>query len=162
MKEYEVVNGTSYHIDTPKLVIDVLEHVRHSGQRVRLFYGDTDTGASWCDEYDIIGTIGRSTGRVSIPLMIASRRSLGGPAILDHCIVKIIDVASKRVLYQHPKFHQPNYTIGEPPERIGNDVMAEYGYVEGVYADGENVANFKKHGQAERWVQFMTGHRMSK
>lgn len=158
MSEYTVVNGTSYHIDTPKLVIDVLEQARQSGRRIRLYYGDVETGRSWGDEYDIIGKIGRSCGSIKVPLMIYSRRSMGGLAFLDHCIVKAVDVASKRVLYQHPSFNQPEYTLGAMPENIGDMT----GYTAFVYAGGQNVANFKSHDAAHRWIGFMTGQRMSK
>jgi hypothetical protein len=36
------------------------------------------------------------------------------------------------------------------------------GYAETVLTDGKVHARFKKPGQAQRWVQFMNGERMSK
>lgn len=101
-KQYKVVNGISFDARTPDKVCNIL--ARHCGgrnQRVRIFLGDTTTGKDWCEVYDTIGYIGRSTGTVKIPLMVATARSLGGGAILDHCIVKI--TIDKETVYQHPK-----------------------------------------------------------
>ena len=115
MTEYNVVNGTSYHVDTPKKVIDVLEKARLSREcasesmpyRLRIYLGDTKTGRDWEEIYDVTGYIGRSTGTIKIPLLVHNSRSTGGPGMLDHCIVKIRH-ANKRtggVLYQHSKYH---------------------------------------------------------
>lgn len=102
-----VVNGTTYHTNTPQAVIDVLERARQTGQRLRLYYGDAATGRDWRQVYDVTGTIGRSCGSIKIPLMIANRRSSGGPGILDHCIVKITTTKKPyTVLYVHSTYHQ--------------------------------------------------------
>jgi len=164
MTDYKksTLTGISYSVNTPDDVVAVLDRYYHADRRLRVFYGDKVTGKCWGDEYNTIGAIGRSTGKYQIPLMIANSRSLGGGAVLDDCIVKIMDVQTKRVLYQHPTFNQPAYTIAPPPEKIGNADMAADGYTHGVYADGENIANFKSIVQAARWVKFMIGERMAK
>ena len=61
----------------------------HSKARIRIWYGDTATGVSWLEEYDTIGTIGRSGGQVKIPLLLKNARSSGGGGILCHCIIRI-------------------------------------------------------------------------
>jgi len=160
---YKVIGGTAFHIDTPDRVVDILTAAIQARRqyRLRLFLGDPTTGRDWGKEdYCSIGYIGRSTGRIKIPLCVYNQRSMGGPALLDDKIVKIVDVQSKRVLYQHPAYHQPTYTVGKPPEKIGNVTMEEY--QAGVYADGENVANFKTERQANHWIAFMRGERMRK
>src|SRR5258705_2175792 len=90
-QKYKVVNGTYYDERTSDNVIASLECARNNGTRIILEYGDTQTGQGWGDMYDITGTIGRSTGPIKIPLLIHNRQSMGGPAILDHCIVSIVD-----------------------------------------------------------------------
>lgn len=168
-----IVNGTTYNDNTPREAIAILERYRGTARRVRVFYGDTDRpdfrevhgrepepGKDWGEEYDVVGRIGRSGGPVAIPLIIANRRSLGGPGLLDDCIVRIM--VDGRELYRHPQYHQPQYTIGQPPEAIGGENMRAAGYVAGVYADGQNVANFKSERSARRWVDFMTGKRRGK
>lgn len=82
-------SGTAYHIETDDELVRILENIRHDGTRVTLDYGDVKTGESWGEQYDITGTLSRSTGRIKIPILIHNSRSFGGGAILDHCIIGI-------------------------------------------------------------------------
>ena len=90
---------------TPKKIKVLLETLYETQQRVRFHWGDIKTGKDWGDIYDVSGRIGRSTGINKIPLLIHNRRSLGGGAILTHCIVKITSSLGKHLIYQHPKYH---------------------------------------------------------
>ena len=105
-KQYQVINGTSYDMRTRQNVINVLETVRREHIRIRVHYGDISTGKDWNDKYNVTGYVGRSTGSIKIPLLIYNERSYGGDSILDHCIVKITESKGKRVLYQHPLYHE--------------------------------------------------------
>ena len=67
--KYQVINGTSFHMETDNAVIQVLcdaldtrGHGR-SSRRLRLYYGDVETGRDWEEVYEVTGYIGRSTGR---------------------------------------------------------------------------------------------------
>jgi hypothetical protein len=149
---YKIINGTAYYENTPDKVVNTLENARKYNERIRVFYGDRETGRDWKEEYDIIGYIGRSIGRIKIPLLIANSRSMGGGGILCDCIVKI--TIDKRIVYKHP-----DYYLGELT--LTRDNLPE-GYIEGVNIDGERHANFRKEGQTERWIEFMKGERNSK
>lgn len=107
------VQGTTYHDDTPQEVIRILECARLAkfalyGQpyRLRLFYGDAKTGQAWGDVET--GYIGRSMGPVRIPIVRYNCLSVGGPGILDNCIVRIEKARKEHgqtvVLYQHPGY----------------------------------------------------------
>lgn len=85
----KTVNGTSYHDDTPEECIKALESARKLGFRIHLDYGCTKTGRSWNEQYEVAGYIGRSLGPQKVPLLIYNKRSIGGGAILDHCILSI-------------------------------------------------------------------------
>ena len=100
-----------------------------------------------------MGYISRSMGTSKVPLLVYNRQSMGGGALLCNCIVKAVDVESKRVLYQHPDYHQPAYTIE-------TNLAESLPYR--VCANDKNVANFKSAKAASNWVLFMTGKRMSK
>ena len=76
--EYKVVNGTSYHINTHSTIVDILERARQNRTRIILDYGDTETGQSWGERFDICGYVGRSTGQSKIPLLVYNSRSLDG------------------------------------------------------------------------------------
>ena len=112
-EKYNIVNGTAYNKKTPKGVIDALELARTNNIKIKIYYGDVKTGRDWVEEYDTIGTIGRSTGTYKVPLLIKTSRSYGGGAILDSSIVKIVDFKTKEVLYKNSKYKKPNIEIVE-------------------------------------------------
>jgi hypothetical protein len=149
VKSYRIVNGTHYHQDTPATVIDVLEQARKAGIRIRVSYGDGETGRDWLDECDVEGRISRSMGPVKVPILLARRTSIGGPALLEHCIVRIRQTGKNgRVLYRHPQHHLPTFTVRP---------SSEANYEAEVLADGQVHARFKTTAQADRWLAKMTG-----
>jgi len=141
IKYQKIDNDTCYHVDTNDSVINNLEAAKSSQARIRVFYGDTKTGLDWNEEHDVLGYIGQSTGNIKIPLLVNNSRSLGGPALLDHCIVKIM--LGHTVTYQHEKYHSLPFTVK------GNE----------VYRDNKKIARFKTSKQAENYKLFMEGKR---
>ena len=143
--------GTWFDPDTPAKVRYILERYRKSGQALRVFYGDTKTGRGWYEEYDVVGGIGRSTGAMKIPLLVPDGE-FGGPGLLDRCIVRMMDVRTRKELYWHPQYHQGEMEIRPATCRAP--------YTHGVWIDGQNHANFRSYGSAAQWVAFMTGNCM--
>jgi len=97
-------NGTHYCSTTPPKIVSILEDARlaregGAGYRLRIHYGDTATGRLWGDTDE--GFIGRSTGKMKIPLILPLRSSTGGGGILVNSIVKIEHANKKNggVLY---------------------------------------------------------------
>ena len=138
-KVYKVSeSGTYYSNETPDGVIRVLESLRGTSQRVKIYLGDRETGRDWMEEDSKIGKIGRSSGQIKIPILLSNVQSTGGGSILDDCIVKIVTSPSSsvRVLYQHPRYHQPEMKITDEglegrPEythtlRIGGEVYSRH------------------------------------
>lgn len=105
MKSYKVVNGTYYDKNTPDEVIRVLENARKSGQRVRVFYGNTITGQDWGEDCDTMGYVDRSYGEVRVPILVKTKRSGYGAPLLANHIVKI--TINKRTFYCHPNYRYP-------------------------------------------------------
>lgn len=69
-----------------------------------------DRHIDWNEQFDVTGYVGRSTGPIKVPLLIHNRRSLGGPAILDHCIIGVRETGKDgRLLYQ---LRRPITTLG--------------------------------------------------
>ena len=134
----------------------VLSSLVHSGRRVRVWYGDTETGRSWNEEYEVTGTIGRSTGKIAIPLLIKNSRSYGG-ALLDDCIVRIDDIKEKRTIYKAYNFHVEDMKVyaifGDANYK---DQVAKLSEDSGEW---EVQANFKTEQQAHNYVAFMRGER---
>ena len=104
MKDYKVFNDTSFDSSTHQDVVNVLERCRQNRTRIKLDYGHVETGQSWGETSDVTGYVGRSGGSIKIPLLIYNKRSYGGGAILDHCIIQIKESRGGRVLYQHPNY----------------------------------------------------------
>ena len=106
-KNYKVFNGVYYSAETTDDIILLLDKLRREGTRVRFrcYWGNAETGEDWNEVYDVVGTIGLSTGTIKIPLLIHNQRSLGGSGILTYCIVKIETSKGKRLIYQHPNYH---------------------------------------------------------
>ena len=93
---YKIVNGTSYHEETPDAVIAILEKSRQEKMRLIITYVSESSSGDFLER----GYVGRSTGEIKIPLLIRTKRSLGGSAILDNHIFKIEDV-KRRLLYRY-------------------------------------------------------------
>ena len=138
--------GNSYLASTNPDVIDAIDSVMNKDIRIRFWYGDNNTGDSWVEENDTMGTVGRSTGDSKIPLLIKNIKSTGGSPILTHCIVKIVDITYKKVLYVHPKFTLPAI-----------EVFQNY-----VMVDNKIHANCKSFEEATKLAKFLKGDRNSK
>lgn len=107
---YKIINSTAYHTSTPDVVVDIIEAARNDPRntRLRFCYGNVETGRDWGEVNNTTGYIGRSTGSIKISLLIPKSNSMGGPGLLDHCIVKIEQKdrdRSYREVYRHPKYH---------------------------------------------------------
>lgn len=153
----ELDDGSHYDIRTPERVVKALHQARTRQVRVRIFYGDTKTGEAWSEENDVTGRIGRSTGSVKVPLIINNRRSMGGPQILDHCIVGIVFRDRSNCLqwlYRHPTFNPGNWTYHSEDVHTGEKAH--------VCRDGKLHARFDNFKRAFHYYQFMMGERMGK
>ncbi len=153
MRAYKIVNGTSYDNRTPDRVMRVLEDARLNHMRLHISLGNTETGRDWLEEFESHGYIGRSTGSIKVPLLLANRSSTGGGALLDHCIVRIRESAGGRVIYQHRTYHHGTLEVRPKAEPInlsdGRVLTVD------VLRDGELHAAFEDMTQARRWFRKM-------
>ncbi len=159
IKELRVRGGfkdTWFSPNTPLAVQSVLEKARKHDTVIRVYLGDTDSGRCWNEENDVIGTVGRSTGLMKCPLLIAKGDS-GGGAILTNCIVKIQDAETGKTLYQHANFQLPEMTIAN----VTDAMLLNKGYTNEVLFDGKTQANFKNVGKAAAYIAFMSGECMT-
>lgn len=126
-----------------------------TGRRVRLWYGDRQTGESWNEEFDVLGRVGRSGGgRVREPILLLNSRSSGGPAILVGSLVRVDDVAARETLWSVANFHVDEMEI------VFCDRGDGLNY--GVKSGGKVLARFKDEVRARRWAAFMKGERYAK
>jgi hypothetical protein len=94
---------TWYDPETHPEVKRQLELARRGKYRLRLEYGDSETGQAW-DDRPNSGTISRSMGPLKVPLLIKNSRSMGGEPISTACIVRISETPGGRLLWQHPSY----------------------------------------------------------
>jgi hypothetical protein len=139
--------GMWFHPDTPRPVRKVLNEAFKHGFSIRIFYGDTVTGKDWLEECDVLGSIHQSSGILKVPILIDAG-SIGGPSILDHCIVRIVDVTTGQELYCHHNYHHGVFTLHE---------YYECNYEAEIRVDGETHARFKSMDDAYHWMAFMVG-----
>ena len=153
MKEYKTINGTSYDARTPDEVVAILENARQNRTRLHVSLGETEgpeAGNDWLEENMVHGFIGRSTGTIKIPLLVHNRRSLGGPGLLDYCIVWIRASAGGRVLWQHPDYYHGRLEIRQKAEPVslpdGRVLTVD------VLREGEVQAAFENMSNAGRYI----------
>ena len=146
---------TNFHKDTPKPLHALIDSARLTRQRVRFWYGDTVTGQSWHEENDVTGFIGRSTGPNHTPLLLRTKHSASGPALLDHCIIRM-DI-SKKTVYSHPQAD-----IGVWSVLPATQALVNKGYWWSLEVNGIIHANLPKLKQAFRLRDFMTGKRATR
>jgi hypothetical protein len=138
---------------TDPKVMKLLEQFRDDNRLIRIFLGDPKTGRDWCEENDVVGRIGRSTGSQKVPLLLAEEENWGG-AILTDCVLRIMD-ANDRELYRHPLYQEPKLGM----ELETDPQMLAQGYTWSVHRDGQIQARFKSSFEASEYVCFMTGKR---
>ena len=149
---YRKVGGIFYHLDTPDAVVAALERARACRWRVRLYYGDGITGKDWLEENDVEGYVANSIGPLKVPLLLHNRRSHGGCALLDQCLVKIRRTTGGGI-YQHPTYHTGTFTIRD----IEDGDLRESGYTHAVDVDGRNHGNFRSLKAARNYLRKMIG-----
>jgi hypothetical protein len=138
---------TYFQPGTDPKVAKALERCRRTCRKVRLMLGNLETGVPWLEEYDVVGTIGRSSGPLREPLLVEENDSFGLP-VLAHCALALIDWQTGKFLYRHPAYRVPNLTIQrqDDPKRPWE-----------VLHDDQVVARFKNIGKAGAYVAFMCG-----
>lgn len=143
---HKEVGGLYFHVNTPQEVCAEILRAFAADYRVRLFYGDRDSGVCWSDMYNVMGTVRCSTGPMRIPILVHNSTSSGGPAILTSSVVRMVRTSDKKVLYTHKAFEYVNHY-----EVKGAS----------VYHNGTLILNAPTPERAEKFKEFMLGHRFA-
>jgi hypothetical protein len=144
------LNETWHHPDALPEVSKIIDRCIKNGTRVRLFYGDTNTGHEWGEENDVLGTIRRTTGPLKSPIMIPKGEH-SGSKILEHCLLKIMDADTHSVLWVHKHYQTPAFAITE-------DHTPKLPFM--ATMNGQLKARFTSFAKAAAWVAFMSGECM--
>lgn len=146
-------DATFFDEGTDPEVQRILEETRLSRTRIRVYYGDPDTGRDWLEEHNVTGYVGRSTGTKKIPILVHNKKSLGGMGLLTHRILKIKTSKGGRVLYQHPLYQVPNLEVEKSLERGAIANPLPYAVIRDKQVV---VARFTSRSKAEHYVKKMT------
>jgi hypothetical protein len=146
----KIVNDTHYHDDTPDELIEELENARLNNLRVKFVYGKD--GKRWWETYDVSGFIGRSIEK--IPIILPTKRSIGGGTILTDCIIQLFVGHSQRYIDESMK-----------------DILNNYGYEIGYNKElkkfeldinnGEWISRHTTLLSAQRLKDFLIGERLA-
>lgn len=80
--------GLWFHPSTPEPLRNALASARACGRRVRLYYGDPDTGQCSLATTNNVGWIGRMSGSaLAYPMLMSSADAKAGLRILDSGVV---------------------------------------------------------------------------
>jgi hypothetical protein len=84
-------DGIWFHKDTRPEIAEALAAAHHSRSRVKITYkkGFGEIGGYSPVMEEVFCYVGKSTGAKPISLDIRTRRSIGGCALLTHCIEKV-------------------------------------------------------------------------
>lgn len=128
MEKYFQVRGTSFPVGTNPIVAEWLQtalergRLRRDAGRIRIYYGDAETGRGWNEEHDVRGKVGRSTGTYKVPLLLHNSRSTGGFAILCKSIVKL--VLDGQTVYTHRGYKAPVVEVHDTDVWIDGELYA--------------------------------------
>lgn len=111
--KYKQIGEFFFEEGTDEQVANVVNRMYQTKKRYKVYFGCVDTGKVYAEEYDTIGTVGKSTGQIKIPLMITRKGNMGGGALLPSLIVAVREMDTNYFIYKHSKFVEPTVEIKE-------------------------------------------------
>ncbi len=131
------------------VIIDKLLMAKANAARVRIFYGNRETGEDYCEEFGTMGYVGKSTGKLPILLLVPRSDSLGGEGILLSQVIRI--TIDKQNIYQCANYQLPEFRIRQ---------VANFKWVyrhDTATGKWVKTARFEDRRKAEQFIKFMRG-----
>lgn len=118
MEKYKQIKGVMFPVETPLEVCEVLLKCVGTGRRIRVFYGDLNTGEHDLRVYWLHMTKGKigcvqKSPKGTLELMANVKSVKGVP--IEGNIVKITE--DKKVLYSHANFNLGKLMVETTPKR---------------------------------------------
>lgn len=93
-------------VDDVRNVLTDIYHKRSlTSKRIRVWYGNVETGRAWNDMFNVCGYVGRNMDRYPRPTVMQFKSSIEGEVLATNKIVRIDIVESGETVYSHEKFH---------------------------------------------------------
>jgi hypothetical protein len=145
---FKLFNGVSYYFGTDDKVIHALQKAVDTGEIVRIWLGDPESGKAWTDTIGCVGTV-----LVSLPDRAGNRQPTlvapgleGGPTIMSQNVVRISTKGGD--LYRHESFDTGH--VSYQYEKDSN--LPHVVTIDGVFQD-----RFKTIVAAMRLIVFLEG-----
>lgn len=136
-------------MDTPALKIQkALTKAFKEGWKVRIFYGDTQTGRDWLEESNSIGYVKLHKHRAHF-ILLFKKQSAYGDVICVKNIVKILALNGE-VLYQHDAYHLDELVISQSKQ-------SGYSHEIVNLTIGGVLARFQSLEACQNWLKFIKG-----
>ena len=149
--EYKVCEGLFFKSCTSDQLVNIITYLYLTKDKVRLYYGNNETGEVSLDEYDLYGTIGKSTGIIKVPLLIPKINSISGSAISTSLIVGIARTKDKKFVYKANNFKLPVLKLSKSSvEGFTHEVSVLKGN------SYEVTARFRSLKSAERYMKLFS------
>lgn len=101
-------NGTCD--DVRNVLGEVYQKRSLKSTRLRIWYGNTETGRAWNDTFNVAGYIGRSASRHPQPVVQQFKSAMQGEVLSTDKIIRIDIVETGETVYRHKHFHVPAFT----------------------------------------------------
>lgn len=140
--------GLWFHPTSPEPLRNALASSRACGRKVRLYYGNPDSGECSLATTNNIGWIGRTSGAaLPYPMLMTSVEAKAGLRIFDSGVVRVQDLdSSGMVIYEHPNYHLPEMSVAEMPDACVVVVLSN-----------TQRLQFEGNEHYARWTKYMRG-----
>ena len=168
-KEYKVCNGTFYSAEALDGAILALEYARVNKIRIRIFYAyrtaeekergvkdsEFDVFEVWNEELDCVGRLGRSNGKIKVPILLSSSSSCYGSPILDSRTV-LVKTTEGKVLFSADGLKFPEWKVNADYDKKTCELLYKTSLMQDfkVYATCRNE-DFQK---AVRYLGNLSGY----
>ena len=176
-KEYKVCNDTFYSVEALDGAILALEYARTNKIRVRIFYAyktaeekergvkDSEFGVLevWNEEFECVGRLGRSNGKIKIPILLSSSASRYGTPILENRIV-LVKTTEGRVLFSADGLKFPEWKVNADADKKTCELLYKTSLMKDfkVYATCRNEDFQKAVHYIDNLADYMQGARFTK
>lgn len=142
--------------NTTQGIKNALMEAKKIGLRIRIFYGDPETGEDSLAEFDTVGYVYLRKEAPHYPILIYDKGTRSGEGALIKCqnVMKVIicDKRNKRVLYENPHYYTPALEIKPPWKQ-----EALQGFSCRVDAEGKTMKHFHSKDRAQNYINWIEG-----
>lgn len=145
-------------------VIQQLERARATKRRVRIFYGDTNTGRDYLEYQETVGYVVRPLGTQVLHLRRRRDSDVGGEILTNQIVRLMMKPPGKNSpfeeVYRHPAYHVPSLQVVSARSAVFNSAVSVSEDAYAVCVNGRLALDaFPTEEKAELFIKFLCGER---